>query len=150
MRHTFSMLVFLHLLATRGILTSLSKSNHSEDSCEIYVNLRNAKSLILPTVSSMNDAGFQAKHIMFMSGHRCEASLSSLCLFRPKLLYTLRLPLLTTQPRLPLHKLIFTHSLISPPQEEWQLKFSSDHLSKLYVQSKFQLLGCALNDCFST
>lgn len=26
------------------------QKNHSEDSCEIYVNLRNAKSLILPTV----------------------------------------------------------------------------------------------------
>lgn len=64
-RHTFSMLVFLHLLATRGIL-----SNHSEDSCEIYVNPRNAKShtphcLRATAISSMNDAGFQDRHIMF-------------------------------------------------------------------------------------
>lgn len=55
MRQTFSMLVwkmlsFLHLLAKHGTLTSLSKSNHSEDSCGIFVNLRNAKSLIIPTV----------------------------------------------------------------------------------------------------
>lgn len=61
-----------------------SKTNYSVDSCGINVNLRNAKEDILPAVfkkataiSSMNNAGFQAKHIMFMFGHRCKASLKT-------------------------------------------------------------------------
>lgn len=68
---------------THGILRSLFKnklfSGFMRDKCKSAKCQRRYTPCCLKAtaISSMNNAGFQAKHIMFMFGHRCKASLKT-------------------------------------------------------------------------
>lgn len=77
------MLSFLHLLVAHGTLLSLLK-NHSVHSCGEILNLPNVKIVTMynpqclrtMAIYSMNDAGFKARQIKFVSGYRCKESLN--------------------------------------------------------------------------
>ena len=64
------------------VLTKRTFSNFMADKCK---SCKLSKSypphcLRATAVQAMNDRGFSSRHIMFMSGYRCEASLKS---YRP-------------------------------------------------------------------